>query len=96
MQVLFVILGLFYLAIIPILFVSWLEFFRQDEDNLTHEEQKMSRFMIAIASFFWIVALPFAYIELLDKFKRASRAARLYQKMLETSNSSDEVQFSNH
>lgn len=100
MQVVLLILGLFYGAIVPILFVSWLEFFRQDEDSLTDEEQEISRFMIAIASIFWIVALPFAYVELLDKFKRASRSARLYQKILENPNpalnSNDEVQFSNH
>ncbi|GAP96169.1 hypothetical protein [Leptolyngbya sp. NIES-2104] len=100
MQVLLLILGLFYWAVVPVLFVSWLEFFRHDEDNLTDREQKISRFMIAIASIFWIVTLPFAYVELLDKFKRASRSARLYQKMLENPNSalnsSDEIQFSNH
>lgn len=100
MQVLLLILGLFYGAIVPVLFVSWLEIFHHDTDSLTHKEQKISQLMIAIASVFWIVALPFAYIELLDKFKRASRAAHLYQKMLENPNSalnsSDEIQFSNH
>jgi flagellar biogenesis protein FliO len=101
MQVWLLISGLFYLGVIPVLFISWLEFFRQDEDNLTQQEQKISMFMIAIASLFWIIALPFAYIELLDKFKRSSRAAQLYQKMLEASksqqlSSNDEVQFSNH
>lgn len=101
MQVLLLILGLFYLAVIPILFTSWLELFRYDEDNLTQQEQKVSMFMIAIASVLWLVALPFAYVELLDKFKRSSRAARLYQQMLQASksqslNSTDEIQFSNH
>ncbi|BAU14608.1 hypothetical protein LEP3755_51570 [Leptolyngbya sp. NIES-3755] len=100
MQVLLLILGLFYLAVIPILFISWLEFFRHDEDNLTQEDQKISRLMIAVASVFWILALPFAYVELLDRFKRSSRAARLYQKMLETPksqplNSNDEMQVTN-
>jgi hypothetical protein len=83
MQVLLLVSGLFYVAVMPVLFISWLEFFRHDQDDLTHKEQHMSVLVIAIASLFWIIVLPFAYLELLDKFKRSSRAARLYQKMLE-------------
>jgi hypothetical protein len=82
MQVLLLVSGLFYVAVIPVLFISWLEFFRHDQDNLTKKEQQMSGLVIAIASLFWVIVLPFAYLELLDKFKRSSRAARLYQKML--------------
>lgn len=97
MQVLLLISGLFYVAVIPVLFISWLEFFNCDRDNLTRQEQQISVIMIAIASGLWVIALPFAYLELLDKFKRSSRAAQLYQQMLETPKSqSDEVQFSNH
>ncbi|MCU0550249.1 MAG: hypothetical protein MUC48_12940 [Leptolyngbya sp. Prado105] len=83
MQVLLLVSGLFYIAVMPVLFVSWLEFFRHDHDELTRREQHMSVCVIAIASLLWIIILPFAYLELLDKFKRSSRAARLYQKMLE-------------
>jgi hypothetical protein len=83
MQVLSLVSGLFYVAVMPILFISWLEFFRHDQDNLTASEQHMSVLVIAIASLFWVIVLPFAYLELLDKFKRSSRAARLYQTMLE-------------
>ncbi len=101
MQVLLVISGLFYMAIIPVLFMSWLEFFRHDQGNLTDQEQQLSMIVIAIASVFWVVALPFAYLELLDKFRCASRASRLYQSMIETQKSqtllpNDEVQFQNH
>lgn len=101
MQVLLVISGLFYVAIIPVLFISWLEFFRHDQDNLTDQEQRISMIVILIASMFWVVALPFAYLELLDRFKRTSRAARLYQNMIGTSKKqpllpNDEVQYQNH
>ncbi|MBW4441512.1 MAG: hypothetical protein KME10_09820 [Plectolyngbya sp. WJT66-NPBG17] len=97
MQVLLLIGGLFYVAVIPVLFISWLEFFHHDRDNLTQQEQRISIVMIAIASVFWVIALPFAYLELLDKFKRSSRAAKLYQQMLEAPKSqSDEIQLSNH
>lgn len=83
MQILLIGSGLFYLAVIPILFISWLEFFRHDQDELTEKEQNMSMLVLVIASLFWILVLPFAYIELLDRFKRSSRTARLYEKMLE-------------
>lgn len=83
MQVLLLVSGLFYVAVMPVLFMSWLEFFRHDQDELTQKEQHLSRIVIAIAALFWIIVLPFAYLELLDRFKRSSRAARLYQKMLE-------------
>lgn len=82
MQVLLVVSGLFYVAVMPVLFISWLEFFRHDQDDLTKKEQRISGLVIAIACLFWVIVLPFAYLELLDKFKRSSRAARLYQKML--------------
>lgn len=84
MQIVLIVSGLFYLAIIPVVFISWLEFFRHDQDTLTVREQRMSVFVISIASLLWVLVLPFAYLELLDKFKRSSQAARVYQKMLET------------
>lgn len=83
MQVLLLISSLFYVAVVPILFISWYEFFRRDQDELTKKEQQKSVFVIAIASLFWVLVLPFAYIELLDQFKQSSRLARLYEKMLE-------------
>lgn len=98
MQVWLLLFGLFYLAVMPILFLSWLEFFRYDFNHLTGEEKQISVLVIAIATLFWIVVLPFAYLELLDKFKRSTRAAHLYQKLLraapEPFTTGDEVRFS--
>jgi len=100
MQVLGLVARLFYVAVTAVLFISWLEFFRHDQDDLTQQEQKVSMFVIAIASAFWIIALPFAYLELLDKLKSTNRAARIYQKMVENSQSpsvgtNDEIRFFN-
>jgi hypothetical protein len=76
----------FYVLVIPILFSRWVSFFREDE-SLSGEEKKMSWLVIAIATLLWPVVLPFAYLELLGKLKRSTKTARLYQRMLETSNS---------
>lgn len=76
----------FYVLVIPILFLRWVSFFREDE-NLSGEEKKMSWLVIAIATLLWPVVLPFAYLELLCKLKRSTKTARLYQRMLEISNS---------
>ncbi|NDJ17044.1 hypothetical protein [Myxacorys almedinensis] len=70
----------------PILFSSWLTFFRRDEE-LSCEEKKLSWLVIAIATMLWPVVLPFAYLELMGKLKHSTKAARLHQRMLETNKS---------
>ncbi len=76
----------FYVLVMPILFISWVSFFRQDHD-LSADDKHLSILVITIATILWPVVLPFAYLELLEKFKRSNRTARLYQRMMETSNS---------
>jgi hypothetical protein len=39
--------------------------------------------VLAIATSLWPIVLPFAYLELLDKFKRSARTSRLYKSMLD-------------
>jgi len=100
MQVLELVAGLFYVVVGAVLFIGWLESFRHDQDDLTQQEQRVSMFVLAIASVFWIIALPFAYLELLDRFKNTSRATRLYQSMLENPQSpsvsaNDEIRYFN-
>ena len=84
MQILVIVIAVIYVVVMPILFINWLGFFRYDIDFLTGDEKQLSLAVIAIATLLWPLVLPFAYIELLDKFKRSTRAARLYQKILET------------
>lgn len=84
MQIVFFLLAAIYLIVMPILFVNWLGFFRYDAETLTGDEKQVSLSVIAIATLLWPLVLPFAYLELLDKFRRSTRAARLYQRILET------------
>lgn len=86
MQTLFLLPVGFYLLVMPILFSAWITFFRRDEE-MSDEERKTSWFVIAIATMLWPIVLPFAYLELLGKLKRSTKTARLYQRMLETTNS---------
>ncbi len=77
----------FYSLLMPILFVNWLGFFREDL-SLTKSEKQLSMVVIAIATLFWPIVIPFAYLELLGKFQRSARTTRLYKKMLETATDS--------
>ncbi|KAM3093262.1 hypothetical protein ACKFKG_19840 [Phormidesmis sp. 146-35] len=83
MQTLLFFLGVFYLGMMPILFIGWLGFFRQDAD-MSKEEKQVSLIVLTIATLLWPIVLPFAYLELLGKFKRATRTNRLYKNLLET------------
>lgn len=86
MQTLFLLPVSFYILVMPILFSTWMTFFRRDGE-MSREERKTSWWVIAIATMLWPVVLPFAYLELLGKLKRSTKTARLYQHMLETTNS---------
>ncbi len=83
MQPLLLLFIAFYSLLMPVLFVSWLGFFREDLD-LSKSEKYLSMVVIAIAMLLWPIVLPFAYLELLGKFQKSTRTARLYKKMLET------------
>jgi hypothetical protein len=76
----------FYVLVMPILFISWVSFFRQDHE-MSAEDRHISFFVIAIATLLWPIVIPFAYLELLEKFKRSNRNVRLYQRMIEISSS---------
>ncbi|PSB19000.1 hypothetical protein C7B65_13370 [Phormidesmis priestleyi ULC007] len=83
MQPLLLLFVAFYSLLMPILFINWLGFFREDL-SLTKSEKRLSIVVIAIATLFWPIVIPFAYLELLGKFQRSARTTRLYKKMLET------------
>jgi hypothetical protein len=82
MQALLLFPVIFYIAMMPILFTGWMGFFKQDVD-LSKEEKQISLMVLAIATLLWPIVLPFAYLELLDKFKRSARTSRLYKSMLD-------------
>ena len=77
----------FYSLLMPVLFVNWLRFFREDLD-LSKSEKHLSMVVIAIATLLWPIVLPFAYLELLGKFQKSARTTRLYKEMLETTTNS--------
>ena len=83
MQPLFLFLIAFYSLLMPIFLVHWIGLFREDQD-LTNSEKPLAIGMIAIATLFWPIVIPFAYLELLRKFQRSARATQLCQEMLET------------
>ncbi|MCV3215522.1 hypothetical protein OGM63_18720 [Plectonema radiosum NIES-515] len=66
---------LIYLAIIIYLvmaycfFAEWLHFFLQDE-QMNLEQRLFSGIILVIASIFWILVVPFAYLELLKFHKK--------------------------
>ncbi len=100
MQVLFIFPIAFYGLVVPIMFVAWLNFFQHDDQPLSRGEKQMSLVVITIAALLWPLVLPFAYLDVLDQLKRTSKAARLYQKMLEAPKPSicveEEVRFLNN
>ena len=86
-----------YLAIIVYLFISyrlfteWLGFFLEDE-KMNSGQRLLSGLILVIGSIFWLVVVPFAYLELL-KFQRKHKKTidflikfpdtKIYQKSVE-------------
>lgn len=100
MQVLLIFPVAFYALVVPLVFIAWLNFFRHNDQPLSRREKQMSLIVISIAALLWPVVLPFAYLDVLDKLKRTSNAARLYQKLLKMPKPpvtvEDEVRFLNN
>lgn len=72
----------FYVLLAPRFFRSWRLFFEQDT-TLSPQERTFSQVVLAIATVFWPVVVPFAYLELLNKVQREKVAAPL-QTTLQT------------
>lgn len=63
---------IFYLLLAYFLFVKWLLFFIKDK-QMTPDEEFLSRIILLIATIFWPIVVPFAYLELLEfhhKYKK--------------------------
>lgn len=65
-----------YLMVMPVLFLTWLGFFLRDAE-MTLSERRMSKLVLGIATLFWPVVLPLAYVELLGKVKRYERRVKM-------------------
>lgn len=59
----------FYLLLAPRFFQSWRLFFEQDT-TLSPQDRVFSQVVLTIATVFWPLVVPFAYLELLHKVQR--------------------------
>ena len=90
---------LIYLAIIVYLFMSyrlfteWLGFFLEDE-KMNSGQRLLSGLILVVGSIFWLLVVPFAYLELLKFHKKHKKTidflikfpeTKVYQKSVENS-----------
>lgn len=65
-QLIFISVGIiFYIVTGYFLFKKWLSFFMQDEE-MSSQERLFSGVVLIIATIFWPIVTPFAYLELLN------------------------------
>lgn len=77
----------FYAFIVPLLLLSWVGYLQQ-EPELEADERKLSIAVIAIAIVLWPLALPFAYLNLMEQLKHTKSKIRLYQQIAKIDSSS--------
>ncbi len=65
---------IYYLVIACILFFRWLEFFVKDS-AMTREERRFSVVILAFATLFWPISVPFSYLELLKSQQKIINVA---------------------
>jgi hypothetical protein len=69
-QILFIHLSILFYSVIAYCFFSeWLDFFQADKD-MDSEQHLLSIVILLIATIFWPIVVPFAYLELLKFHKR--------------------------
>jgi len=69
-----------YVAIAACLFIQWLSMFQQDHG--TRLQQRLSIALLVIATILWPIVVPFAYLELLSKFKKDKEITKLVLEQL--------------
>ncbi|MBD2502579.1 hypothetical protein H6G83_18505 [Anabaena azotica FACHB-119] len=79
------ILLIFYLVIAYLLFKKWLFLFLQDED-MSSSQRSYSGVILLIATIFWPVVVPFAYLELLNFQLKYSQEIQLLKNQADNSN----------
>lgn len=70
MRIPLLLLVAFYFVIATLLVRSWLRFYFQDK-GLSPTTKVISIFIIAIAALLWPLAVPIAYLELLNKIQQS-------------------------
>ena len=74
-------LTIFYLIVMPILLVRWLNAFLKDS-TMSASQRHLSLVVLAIATLGWPIVLPFVYLELLSKAQKAARQLKLAEMQL--------------
>lgn len=59
-------LAFLYCIIAAHFFRVWLKFFKKDDPSLSNEDHLVSREILALATIFWPIVVPLAYLELLE------------------------------
>jgi hypothetical protein len=55
-----------YLTVGAVFFKVWLDLLEQDV-NLSPENRQFSRIILLVATIFWLIVVPIAYLELISK-----------------------------
>jgi hypothetical protein len=51
----------------------WLRFFKKDYTHLSAEDKLISKQILALATIFWPIVVPLAYLELLEAKRKLER-----------------------
>ena len=83
MQSLLLFFAAFYSLLMPIFLIHWIGLSKEDRD-LTDSEKRLVFATIVVATLFWPIVVPFAYLELLSKSQSSAKATQLFRKVLES------------
>lgn len=73
---------LFYILLAGLFFTRWLDFFLEDE--MTLQMRWFSSLILLIATIFWPITVPFAYLELLKFHKKNKQIINLLMTLSNT------------
>ncbi len=70
----------FYTLLAGLFFTRWLDFFLEDEE-MSSQMRWLSSFILLIATVFWPITVPFAYLELLKFHKKNKKIITLLMSL---------------
>ncbi|BAZ14970.1 hypothetical protein NIES4071_68400 [Calothrix sp. NIES-4071] len=74
---------LFYILLAGLFFTRWLDFFLDDQE-MSPRMRWLSSFILLIATIFWPITVPFAYLELLNFHKKNKQIITLLMNLSNT------------
>lgn len=72
LQSVLIFLAVIYIKVATCLLIRWFKRFQQDID--TNSQIRHSVILLAIATIFWPIVVPFTYLELLSKYQKIKEA----------------------